>query len=307
MSASVLPDICTCDVENKEQLALYRRCRERWSAWLFGEDEHSISQQITSVSWDDAIFRTLNEARRIAVQSQRGFNADLLCLLDRGFVTTQIMALRRLTDSGVRDPKKEVISLVRLLRDIGANRELLTRENYICFDGTPFQAPGTETDDLRSFMSDRMHHTFDLLSGTSPGTRSRHDRVKESIIRNVVKSLEICDDFRDYANKFLAHAAAPSAARERVREEFRITLDKFDLAYRAVVQAASFVGLGILYERSLEAVPPTPQYDHLEHLDQPLVLPADYDALQDFWRARVREVETWSENLLTTWESEDEA
>ena len=212
MSTTVLPDICSCDVENKEQLALYRRCRERWTAGLFGEDEHSISQQITNIFWDDAIFRTLNEARRIAAQSRRGFNPDLLSLLDRGFVTAQIMALRRLTDPGFHDPRKEVVSLVRLLKDVDANGYLLTRENYICYDGTPFQATGTGRNDLPSFMRERMHDTFDLLSATSPDKRSRYDRVKDSVIRDVIKSLQVCDDFRDYANKFLAHAAAPSTA-----------------------------------------------------------------------------------------------
>lgn len=300
MSAPTLPDICTCDVEDKEQLALYRRCRQRWYAWLFGEDEHSIDQQIVSIIWDDAIFRTLNEARRMAAESQSDLNADLLSLLDRGFVTAQIMALRRLTDPGFQDPKKEVVSLVRLLKDIDANRGLLTREHYICYDGTLFQPSETTTDQPRSIMRERMHRMFDQLSGTAPDARSRKDRVRDSIIQKVMKSLDVCDDFRDYANKFFAHAAAPSAVRERVREESRITLGKFDRAYHAVIRAASFAGLCILYERSLGEVP-TPQYDHLEHLDRPLAPPAVYDNLGEFWHARVREVEAWSENLLRGW------
>lgn len=298
MSTSTLPDICSCDVEDKERLALFRRCREQWYAWLLGEDEHSITRQITRIMWDDAIFRTLNEARRIAAESpERNFNWDLLSLLDRGFFTAQVMALRRLTDLGFHDPNKEVISLIRLLKDIDSNQDLLTREHYICYDGTPFQRSESESDE-RSRWREPKNKRFDQLSGTARESRSRKDRVKESIVSKVIKSLEVCDDFRDYANKFIAHAAAPSARRERVREESQIALDKFNQAHRAVIRAASFVGVDILYECNLGHVP-VPQYNHLEHLDEPLVLSADYGRLQEFWRRRVKEVEEWSQNRLS--------
>lgn len=305
MDTPKLPDICSCDVEDKERLALFRRCRERWYAWLFGEDVHSVSQQITRIIWDDAIFRTLNEARRIAAESpERNFNSDLLNLLDRGFVTAQVMALRRLTDPGFYDPKKEVVSLVRLLKDVESNHDLLTREHYICYDGTPFQRSESESDQ-RSSMRERMNKRFDLLSDTSRDCRSRKDRVKESIIKKIIESLEVCEDFRRYANKFVAHAAAPSSLRERVREESRITLDKFNQAHRAVIRAASFVGVDILYESNLGRVP-VPIYSHLEHLDKPLMLSKDYGRLQEFWNMRVREVETWSNDRLSEYLDERE-
>ncbi|TAJ10618.1 MAG: hypothetical protein EPO61_02060 [Nitrospirae bacterium] len=292
-----LPDICSCDVEDKEQLALYRRCRERWLSWILGDDEHAIGKQITQIIWDDAIFRTLNEARRIAAESPgRHFNSDLLSLLDRGFVTAQVMALRRLTDPGFHDPKKEVVSLVRLLKDIDSNRDLLTREHYICYDGTPF-CPSEGELDMRSDR-ERMNKRFDQLSGTSRECRSRKDCVKENIINKVIQSLKVCDDFRDYANKFVAHAAAPSPSRERIREESRITLDKFNQAHRAVIRAASFVGADILFESTLGRVP-APLYNHLEHLDKPLVLSSDSKRLKEFWHARVKEVDGWSEDRLS--------
>lgn len=297
-----MPDICACDVEDKEALAAFRGCRKLWYEWLIGDDQHSISKQLTTIVWDDAIFRTLNEARRLSAERpspERGFNADLLDLLDRNFVTSQVMALRRLTDPGFHDPKKGVISLARLLADIEANCHLLTREHYICFDGTPFDKPLNEGDQLPTLMRKRMHQRFDILSRTSAASRSRKDVVQLCLLREVSKTLDACGDFREYANKFIAHAAAPSINRQRVREETRITLDKFDLAYRAVVRAASFVGTEILFERTLGDVP-TPQYDHLENLDKPMVLPGDMDPLAEFWQARVDEVGKWPKNVLPT-------
>ena len=297
---SVLPDICACDVADKEALAAFRRCRSRWYEWLIGNDDHSISTQITTIVWDDAIFRTINEARRLATQNysaERGFNTDLIDLLDRGFVTSQVMAIRRLIDSGFHDPRRGVISLARLLNDVETNQALLTREHYICFDGTPYDAPLPERDRAREFTRERMHRTFDRLSGTQPASRSRTDVVQLSVIESVSKSLEACGDLRNYANQFIAHAAEPSARRQRVREQVRITLDALDSAYRAVVRAASFVGLAILFEQSLGEVP-QPQYDHLANLDKPMVLPHELDGLHAFWDARVAEMGNWSENVL---------
>lgn len=298
MNSGALIEVDACDVEDKEALASFRACRKRWYEWLIGDDEHSISTQITTMIWDDAIFRTLNEARRFSLEHsspQKGLNADLLDLLDRGFVTSQVMALRRLTDPGFHDPRKGVVSLTRLLADIEANLHLVTRENYICFDGMPFEAPSPK--EVRNIMRDRMQLTFDSLSGKSPTCRSRQDVVRRSTIRQISQSLEICGELREYANKFIAHAAEPSEVRHRVREETRITLEKFDLAYRVVVRAGSFVGLGILFEHNLGEVP-TPQYSHLENLDKPMVLPQEMDALDAFWQKRVEEVGSWSENLL---------
>jgi hypothetical protein len=302
VTSSALPDICACDVEEKEALAAFRVCRKRWYEWLIGDDQHSISKQVTTIVWDDAIFRTLNEARRLSAERpspEKGLNADLLDLLDRSFVASQVMALRRLSDPGFHDPKKGVISLARLLADIEANCHLLTREHYICFDGTPFDRPLDERDRLQTLMGERRHRTFDILSSTSAAARSRKNLVPLSRLRAVSETLDACGDFRKYANKFIAHATAPSTARQRVREEIRITLDKFDVAYRAVVRAANFVGIGILFGHDLGDVP-TPQYNLLENLDKPMVSSDDVDMLFDFWRARVKEVEKWSENVLST-------
>ena len=296
MTSNVLPDICVCDVDDKEALAVFRGCRKRWYEWLIGDDEHSISKQLSRIVWDDVIFRTLNEARRLAVEypsPKKGFNAALLDLMDRSFVASQVMAIRRLTDPGFPDPKKGVISLVRLLADIEANSHLLTREHYICFDGTPFDEPLLETDQLRTFMRDRMHRTFDILSCTSATTRSRQDVVHLPLLQEEAKKLNACDDFRKYANKFIAHAAAPSKTRQQARKEILITLDKFDDACRSVVRAASFVGTEILFECGLGDVP-TPQYEHLENLDKPMIHPDDLDTLAEFWQTRVNEVEKWT-------------
>ena len=298
---SSLPDIYLCDVEDKEALAEFRTCRSRWYEWLIGNDQHSIATQLTTMVWDDAIFRTLYEVRRLTDErpsSNKGFNSDLLDLLSRGFITSQVMAIRRLTDPEFSDPSKSVVSLSRLLADIQRHHQLLTRENYICFDGMLFEAALGDSDQRQTFQRDQMNRTFDVLSNTTPTSRSRKDLIQESRIQDVVKSLDVCKNFRNYANKFIAHAAVPSNARSCVREEIRIAPEMFDQAYRAIVRAASFVSLGILFERGGLGDIPTPQYNHLENLDKPMILPSEADHLDIFWHTRVSEMEKWSENVF---------
>jgi hypothetical protein len=51
-----------------------------------------------------------------------------------GHVATQVLAIRRLFDDGNND----IISLRRLVKDLKRNFNLFTRENYVCFDGLPY-------------------------------------------------------------------------------------------------------------------------------------------------------------------------
>lgn len=290
-----LIDICLCDVTDKQKLAVFRQKRSEWSDALIGTDPHSIKNQIITVLWEDAIFRTVNEARRLFVETphdKKGFNRDVIDLLDKGFVVSQIMAIRRLTEPGFPDPEKAVISLTPLLADMERNCALLTREHYVCYDGTPFECPPDKIHDPEYFHWSIRQETFDRLSDKKDKTRQRQDGFDGNLFAKLKKELGACQDFRTYANKFVAHAAAPSAKRDQIKKERRMTLNKFDAAYRAIIQVASFLSTALLYEHSLGQVQ-TPLYDHLENLDKPMILESEYRALSDYWHKRVQEVERW--------------
>ena len=42
----------------------YRAAHTRWIEWLDGDPVHSINGQLSQLMWQDAVFRTLNEARK---------------------------------------------------------------------------------------------------------------------------------------------------------------------------------------------------------------------------------------------------
>ena len=57
------------DVQDTEKLGAFRRKREEWIEWLFGEDPHSILRQIEWMTWDYRVFRVLYDSRRLAARA----------------------------------------------------------------------------------------------------------------------------------------------------------------------------------------------------------------------------------------------
>lgn len=80
MDKKAMKDICECDVRDKESLALFRSLMCKWQEVLAGEDRHSIFNQIQDLVWDDAVYRTFNEARRISIENRENGN-QLLCTI----------------------------------------------------------------------------------------------------------------------------------------------------------------------------------------------------------------------------------
>ena len=137
---------------------------------------------------------------------------------------------------------------------------------------------------------------FDKLSGTAENKRERLDKMQPSVLRRLSKELKTCDSIRKYVNKFIAHASDPETNPILREEEKKITLDKLDECYSAIVRVGSFLGAGFLYEYSFGNVP-TPQYDQLKNIELSMVAKPDVEKLHTFWNGRCREVENWGTNL----------
>ncbi len=292
-------NICDCDVQDKEALAIFRAKRANWNNWLF-EDSLSISKQIMYMLWKDAIFRTFNEARRLTINRESeslGFNGPLLHLLDEGFLDSQVMAIRRLTDRNFYDPKKGVLSVPRLTDDMSINIDIFTRENYVSYDGSKYEGLSLETDGIDKWIPwKKKHENFDTLSNVSPQNRSRADRVNKSVFIRLNKDLKICENLRTYANKFIAHASDPIGRLKLTENQKKVTLDKLEQCYKAIIRVSSFIGVIVLYGHTLGGVP-TPQYNHLKNIEKPMVSQDDLENLHNYWLKRKNEVSHWNENL----------
>ena len=126
-----------CDVprERRNALQRYRDRRRVWLTWLHTDEHHAIWPTLHTMVWTEVAFGTLTA---LAVNGgENALNNPLLAeALVTGHVATQVLAIRRLME----DSPKARLSLRSLIKDLNRNAALFTRENYVCYDGSPSSA-----------------------------------------------------------------------------------------------------------------------------------------------------------------------
>ena len=317
-----------CDIVDKKKGEEFRKKREQWIEWLYGEDIHSISHQISSLLWDYGIFLIVNELRKAAEDNPNPdikFNGPVLNLFDAGFATMQAIGIRRLTDKPKKDKKREqkeaVISLPKLIKDIKNNIDLLTRENYVCYNDLPYEhedvynkwissiqqnSNGATTgalpmDGRGAFDTSRIcHEKFDKLAKVQPKMRQRNDTINIEFLNILENEIEKCKNVRKFADKFIAHAAAPENRITLNDDERNITLDRLKRCHIIIKQVASFISGPILFESNIGDLP-VPQYDHLKNLDKRWGTKEDLVKVRKRWDEFSKEVESWNSSSL--WQS----
>jgi hypothetical protein len=296
-----------CDVVDKTKAVSFREKREQWEFWFSGNDSHSIWNQISTLLWNHALFCTINELRKIAAQDSNAgiaFNSSVMDMFDAGYVTRQTLAIRRLTEKPQDDPNRAVISLRRILFDIRENLSLITRENYVAYDGFPYDPQPcyvsgwiASSGDKAWLTSKLLHDNFDRLSGVASSTRNRNDLINGRWINYLDGKLKICDDIKTYVDKFVAHGSDPETRSGLSDDQLTITLDRLEKCYQAICQVAAFIYGPFLWIASVRALP-TPQYNHLEHLDKPWINSDQVDKVHDLWWEQVKIIEQWQHTSL---------
>lgn len=310
-----------CDLTDKVKGEEFRQKRMKWLFWLAGDDHHSIIKQIYSLLWDYALFCTVSELRRLAVekpQSGIGFNGPIARLFDAGFVTTQATAIRRLTEWPSTRKNRAVISIRTLLQDIRVNLRLITRENYVCHDGLPYDFESVRDAAFSNLpkdergvsvgvmpmsgpagwpMAERMHKAFDKLAQVGQMNRSRTDLISDKIFDHLESHLEECDKVKKFVDKFIAHAADPDNRTGLATEERGLTLERLEACHKRIYRVVSFIYGILLWEANVGGVP-VPQFDHLKGLDQRW---ADKNRLEEVsatWAAISKKVAAWDSETL---------
>ena len=200
-----------CDVIDRERLRAYRAKRSEWIHLLNGDPHHAVWRQITSMLWNDAVFRTANEARRLSRvggYKSSARNWSIARFLDQGFVATQTLSIRKLMEKASTNPAKQVVSLRRVIDDIVSNRELITREIYVSHDGLPYdpepgrqayyqaalkRGSGVQVDWLPTSgpdawdMAEIVNKQFDAIS--RGGERSRDDLIRPDVFERIEQEL----------------------------------------------------------------------------------------------------------------------
>ena len=315
-------DIDQCSVSDKALLSEFREKRSAWMDWLERDVHHNIWGQIHSIMWNDAAYRSLNEARRFASANNptASMNGMFGELIDRGYVSTQVLDICKITDRSNNDPKKGVISLQRLLDDIRAHRHLLTRENFVSYDGLPYDyaaAHQTHIDSLTPeergkarwvsiegpdgwSTSERMHNAFDALTGIAADKRTRTDLIHEDVFKTVETWFDapILKKLRTHRNKFIGHAADENSRQIEPLDRFGLSLDEIAEAQHIVIRIATTIGSNILFDTALGGPVPTPQFNVFENLEMPVIPAVNMEEIQDWWHRHERERENWLQERI---------
>ena len=270
--------VVDCDVSDKAGLERYRRKRTAWVNWLDDDEHHAIWQVLTQMVWNEVAFNTL--AGIADADGDSALNNTLIIeAVLNGHAAMQVLAIRRLTDT-----TKNVLSLSKLLQDIRSHRELLTRENYVAFDGLPYDYAVVEEEHFTTRGSGvmwldttgpgafesarRAHEQFDRLSGVSPDRRKRDDRVPAKLIDTIERWITDCGakDIADWSHSYLTHAG--SLASRQAIAGYGVNGAKIATAIKGLARAAEAVATYLLYSSGrMNALMATPQFDQFERLE----------------------------------------
>jgi hypothetical protein len=143
MSTDYKYKLADCDVTDRRALESYRAKRATWLSWINADEHHAIWDVLSGMVWTDVSFRALTQFA-IDAENSALHNTLLTEALIGGHVATQVLAIRRLVDNRGDD----VISLRKLIKDIRSHFGLFTRENYVCFDGLPYDYEAVQLKDM---------------------------------------------------------------------------------------------------------------------------------------------------------------
>lgn len=276
-------------------LARLQPLLRHWKGILAGKDPNSVENQMLTLAWDDAVYRCFNEALHLANKHAPPLPSPgtLAELVHSAFVARQALTIRRLLDPKAKTPGWDVFSLPTVLDKVCQKWGDVTRQNYVCYDGTPYEPPQDSSRWRQAAASSLRHRVFDTLSGRRADQRTRHDTIDRTLLDAVGTHLRSDRLLREYVNKYLAHGADP-ANRQRIDPELhRVTLLYIQRLYRLLIWACKLLGK-IADQLVLTEVSAAP-FDQFENWDAPMVTKKGKSRLYRYWNQRVAFFAKWSQ------------
>lgn len=303
-----------CDVHDQRKLESYRALWRKWMSWYDHApgEPHSIEQQIQTMLFNDLTYRSVVSARStVPVEIEVAARTSTIAfLLDTGYVTTQVLAVLKLLDD-----RRDVISVMRLLKDVQKNRAVITREIYVSSFGFPYDPLGWQSDgrelsgavgvfgleapELTYWLqSHYLQETFERLSGKQPEERSRTDTIPNSVFKRLHAwlSTDSIRKLETIRNNFLAHAA-DAASREETKYE-GIRFAELDEAQRAIIRVERAVTDLILARRIAREVVPMPPLGLFAKLDLPYATKEAENRMYNHWDELSDERNDWNQGIL---------
>ena len=289
-----------CDVTTASFLQDLQPQLRRWKSIMAGNDPNSVERQIELITWNDSIYRSYNEALRIASKRKGSYAPapSLAEMVHDAFAVRQMMAVRRLLERKANAPKKQVYSIRTVLHEIKENRKLITRENYVCYDGTKYTYDPFHKDWRAAHTSEVRHLVFDSLSGKTSINRTRSDLIENDLFDTLETQLQKDKFLQTYINKYVAHGANPKNRTRVDLSRHRITLLYLQKLYKLVIWASNIIGKMI--DQLVLTEVSTPNFDQFEGWDNPLMRDTDKVKLARYWSNRTDLYRTWFQQYWNT-------
>lgn len=310
-------------IQPETMTAEFQKWHQRWCSAFGGDALHrnSIDAQISQLVLDAGVFQVINESRGLADCDEKGharLNRPLHDLLNRCFVHSQLLGVRRQLDAPEKSEKKDINSLYAVIVEMQKQRLLWSRANFFAARGLSLDYAAVKQEEeeaiLREFARSgpnkavypecemsawdckRSNEDFDRLSMTTAGQRTPNDLVDESVFLNLRARLDDLKELGIFVNKFIAHAATQGSIMAENASEIRICLEKLAKARETLVRVAQFVSGHML--RSRDMIPmPTTLWDVCEHFERPIARPEHISRLHAEWRAYEVDVNSWSHDV----------
>jgi hypothetical protein len=303
-----------CDVSDFTLLASFREKRTEWLSWYSfqPDDPNNIERQIIGMVFNDLSYRMLARARGdLGLGPEIAARSGLLAhLLDEGYMATQVLSIRRLLDD-----RKDVYSVRRLFDNIFESSALITRENFVAYDGTPYEPSGWQSlppspesqiwgidapsfaHFLRSF---HRHKMFDKLSGVAESKRTRRDTIRPKVFERLLSLLNSPAALKlvKFSHKFLAHAS--DAAFRQGMKHTGVLLKDIEAVQKAIISVERAITDDILYIGIAREVVPMTPLGFLKGLDKMYVPSEEITKMDAHWDELKEDRDKWKHSYEKT-------
>lgn len=269
----------------------YRERRRLWRDCLGSDDKHGLWAQVWRVTFNAAVYRTVNRAIELAPAASEGgrqLNGMVFDLFHDAFFESTLIRVRRLAEvepHGIDKGPRAVYSLGTLLKDMEDHAHLMTMENVLLMEA--------ERDSDEWWRRERREHMEVLLRQTSGGKCASVPRSFFVTLRGRMN--EKTRKLADYVDKYIAHAASPES-RATVSQDGPSFLDVM-AALRVIHETAEFASVYLLDGTSHGRMPIV-SFDQFAYLDRPLAPgPETLEDLRDLWKRTEQEVSAWTLGL----------
>lgn len=255
--------------------------RKQWLEILKGDNPHSILNQLVVMAYEAAYFYVINQARGLAPKNPDGtlqLNGPMHYLLDRGFYTRQMVAIRRLNDASGLEGERGTWSLVSLLDDMEKNSCLFTRGAILEAEGLKYDYEHGPDNQIVF-----RHPHIDELVGVQSSDRRREDQIPPKRFDEWKETLKSsCNDIVEHGHKFVAHAASPESIADAGIEKRGVCIEQVLKAHQALYRVADDLSVKVLGDAGIFSLP-MPPLAQFKYIDLPFVNSQDIPQLQKWW------------------------